>query len=277
MKQDLIIQSSEFKDYSERHICIDIHNRKIFLKISYIYIDTETQDVESHKSELGWNEIYLCKLISEFNFPFIYKYRSHYIEKCLNTNVKKLGDYECKYKLNFLSEYVDNSITLSKFLQDKKQNLTFMHLKIILFQIFYSIIFLQTHNIVHGDLHENNILVHKEHSEHRFYSYKIGNDIYYMNNINIFIKIIDFNLSFQPGYCQNDRLNDILNLNNQDLKKIDFYRALGIFKNHGFEYFYNDYISKLNVSNDSIEFFRLCFYDFTDRKSPCNTINIYSI
>ncbi len=200
--------------------------------------DYTKQPLQSFPFHEGLSEIVSSKLV---NFLL------------LNKIVPSLiFSYHFKIQPSSISIFYEysNTLSLKNFLKSNKKNsqLSFN----ILFQILTTLYaFKKFFNIVHSDLHFNNILVTLSPiKSNSFYSYTIDNTTYYLPNLGVQIRIIDYGLFFIPGKMsqlwQERYYSKLIKSNKYNF--IDFYSLTLemplFFKTH-FKFFFDVFHKKL--------------------------------
>lgn len=257
--KDLNIKKSEHR-HEEYYLVCDMNNIKLFMKSINIYINY-TGDIEKDKNNIPFNEVYIYEIMKKDNFPHIVQYNSYYIDN---------------NRLNILTSYLDGYENFFEFMKKKSGNMTTSYIDVISFIITYSILYLQKNNIVHCDLHTNNIMIKKNHTNYKYHTYKVGKEEYHIPNIKFDIRIIDFGFAFQPGRFVYNDMNNILGVKNEDIKKIDIEKYLEYIRHYNYNLYY-DYKIKLDHSNNMLEFFQRTFYKYKDIMSKSNSRNMFSI
>lgn len=103
---------------------------------------------------------------------------------------------ECQSRSAIMIESLSSSITLKKFLQQEDSSIIDNELKYILFQIYYTLVYLED-EFTHYDLHLENILLH-ELSDNTYinYNYILDNGTSINFKSKYLVKIIDYGRSF---------------------------------------------------------------------------------
>lgn len=192
------------------------------------------------KEENGYPEVYSSRLINlllekNINPHFIYNYKTLKIENKL---------------LNF-NEYIKGE-SLRNFLRKKKHKKDLLFN--ILFQIISALYSLKTEfNMIHGDLHFENILV-KKIKKIGYWEYKIGENNYYLPNMGYQIFINDYGYAMIPGvigkkwyYSLFEKIKNtsMYDLYDMFLIKLEMFKFL----NPEFYTFFKDYFSEKNTDD----------------------------
>ena len=147
------------------------------------------------------------------------------------------GEFE-----NFVSVLVSewcNGGDLLDYIRNNFQDMTLRQWKVIIFQILYTLALIHEKypNFKHNDMKANNILVQITNLQTNYYfSYNLDNYQFLIPNVNISVKIWDFDFSCIDGLVNNNKVNsDWTNEMNITCKKNRYYDM---------HYFFNTLINK---------------------------------
>lgn len=199
------------------HICTFKKNSFKFLEKEIKFI-TSTEPDGNKKTALenvNYNELYANVLLKSIIFQEISPhFNVHYCWKF----------EEPELALSLYTEYIDG-VLFSDWMKDGHSNNEWY---CVFFQLLYSLVVIKKHlNLIHGDLHTENIMIRKIPSgDDDYFKYTINKRDYYIPNLGWQIIIIDFGFAYIPGKLGlNWYYNDVFSkLDEHNLEFFDLYK-----------------------------------------------------
>lgn len=173
-------------------------------------------DLDKVNNCLFWSEVYFTKLMSETRSPHFPQYIYH----CTSL-VEEIP------RLVLVTRHAGNQ-TMNDYFRTNGKKMRYSDMSNFYFQLTMAISVMLTNNLIHGDLHADNIIITEIPRDSGSFEYQFKGVSYWAPNIIKRVVILDFGFAHSPGKIEFPELAQVLGFQKTlDKRFIDLQRIVG--------------------------------------------------